>query len=450
MKNNNKIYLVFITMFMMLPFFMEKASAQGEYVVDENGNIWIWNSDGKGELYPVNGGSSNDGTGGGGSGSNGTDPGGGGDVTNTDPSGGGGSNGTDPGGGGGSHDPNPSGGSGGGGSTWNDEEDENDPHLTGDGYEDPSDLFWWDEDEDYEDGCFKLFSRTQVSLPANRTRKELGIGEQITLYVLDLDLTAGEKVEWSIISNNNTEASIISNLGDEIDLNVGYMPGSFQVRAKILNKKSFSCPESLELNFMVLEPNGVFFEGAIHECPTGLAHHKNRPSILYQADYYIQPHNVNFYNVKIKEGATETDTDQLKYIDSYWNDVNPPVHKPASEWSTLSQKVVENKGTKANGWDKIGGALVCNNLVSAERKGTVVYIITWEYQRFKNGIEEEIRFTEVTQVLQNKGGFNSEFIASKGITAKGTVSGSKLLLEEDSCRELLVDKEKKVLEMCPE
>ncbi len=124
----------------------------------------------------------------------------------------------------------------------------------------------------------KLTSLTTATLPANRERTTIGVGEGVTV-------SANQPVEWSI------KGSLLEKeekTATELDFIASDQAGIIRVTAKT------ECEEQ-SIEFSVIQPTGIKFV-KIKD-----VHVHNLLSAGFVAQLYLQPPNVNFYRVSIQE-----------------------------------------------------------------------------------------------------------------------------------------------------
>jgi hypothetical protein len=77
----------------------------------------------------------------------------------------------------------------------------------------------------------------------------------------------------------------------------------------------------------------------------------------------------------------------------------------------MTTEVVPSFGTKSKERDNISLVLICDNVWSADKEGTVQFEIPWLYRRENNTPE---KFATITMKGKNHGGSNSKFSITKG------------------------------------
>jgi hypothetical protein len=271
-------------------------------------------------------------------------------------------------------------------------------------------------------------------------RTTIGIGEEFTVYIKNL--CAGD-VKWEIINSSSengststepAEGEIVKQSTYNIKVKAGFKLGTITIKANFLDLRGEceKCPAELEIKFIVIEPSGVFYEYNFSEC-TKPVHLYKKPSMLYMVDYYLQPDNVNFYNVKIKEDDLPANCTGA-YFSNFPTEAPCPIsHGPASSYKPLTTMVIQNKGTKNIERDMIGQNFVCDNKVSASNSGIVTFEIGWYYLRTTPSGGLPVKFTTLNQKAENVGGVNSKFILSKGNISKENYLDDVNSCTSDTC-----------------
>ena len=138
--------------------------------------------------------------------------------------------------------------------------------------------------------CAKIISTTEVTVPSNRNRVKLGVGEMV---VLRLEPNKGV-VEWEITSGTasfekTTVTKTVS--AEEPKLYIGENAGKVKVKAKIEN-----CSGYPAIEFTIVVPDEINFD-----CGTYGFHRNGYPSAGITAKSYLFPDDVSFYNLEYQE-----------------------------------------------------------------------------------------------------------------------------------------------------
>ncbi len=132
-------------------------------------------------------------------------------------------------------------------------------------------------------GHLVVTSRTVVTAPADRTRKDIGVGEMVKLQITNA--TGG--IDWSITGSSTLSATS----GLSVNLTAHWEKESITVTA---TDKGCGC--TIDIKFEVIEPAGVVMSRT-----GGIWHAHNIPSVGIRTDIYISPDTVSFENIEISE-----------------------------------------------------------------------------------------------------------------------------------------------------
>lgn len=162
--------------------------------------------------------------------------------------------------------------------------------------------------EDYKDTCivriYGLLSETVASIPSDRTRTVLGVGEEVNVALVPLESQA----KWSI---SGGAGEISPDCGYAVCVKAPASATVFDVQCSIKEL-------TLVLRFSVVEPTGVM-KATFHkevDIPMGVS---GAGMQLYPV--YVAPTNVSFYNVK----CMEVGMDAIRAT-GYWTIHPPPSH----------------------------------------------------------------------------------------------------------------------------
>ena len=187
-----------------------------------------------------------------------------------------------------------------------------------------------------EKGAVKLkfTSLTTATLPANRERNTIGIGEGVTV-------SANQPVEWSIKGNLLEKEE---KTATELGFIASDQAGSIRVTAKT------KCEEQ-SVEFSVIRPTDVKFvkEREIHISKI--------LSAGFIAKLYLQPVHVNFYNVAVQEKNSPAYgcTGLFSGLNGVGHSID---YKGGSSDPMEAEAYDENHGTLLNYRDKVYGSRV--------------------------------------------------------------------------------------------
>ncbi len=134
-----------------------------------------------------------------------------------------------------------------------------------------------------------LTSQTVATVPSDRKRTKLGVGEKVDLKVLPSGLTVSS---WDLLGNPGTSAFTTQGSNPR-ELTVGERACSPQAKATISGK-------SLTRDFNVIEPNGVEI---LPEPGTGVWHVQGKASVGFIGRAYVLPTDVSFQFIEMREEA---------------------------------------------------------------------------------------------------------------------------------------------------
>ena len=197
----------------------------------------------------------------------------------------------------------------------------------------------------------KLETITDATIPSDRTRRKLGVGERVTLTLKGAD----NSVAWSLIG----PGSIDPTSGYSIRFTAYERASGASVTATYKGK-------TFPANFTVIEPSGAIIE---QEPGTGVWHIQGEPSVGFIGRAYELPADVSFYNIETQEGSVNAVA--TGYF-AYQNGLN---HEQGP-WVTVGD-VVPGKGSRENFVDQIQG--VSNNHTPYEA-GTFTWAIPWSFR----------------------------------------------------------------------
>lgn len=134
-----------------------------------------------------------------------------------------------------------------------------------------------------------LKSETVATLPTDRTRKKLGVGEEVNLTLKPASLPSPS---WALAETPGTSA-LSPMTGVASTLTAGERACTPSTEATILG-------ETVKIDFNVVEPSGMVME---RYPGTGIRHTIGTASADFQARAYISPHDVSFTNIEVREGT---------------------------------------------------------------------------------------------------------------------------------------------------
>lgn len=197
--------------------------------------------------------------------------------------------------------------------------------------------------------AYKIETETVATKPQDRKRKKVGVGEEVNLTFKPSSIT----VNWTVEGNKGSVAPATGTTTKYTAHNEA-AEGKVKAEFKGTNKVT---------SFNVVEPSGVVMERSgnptTQTAPLGLQ---------YQADVYITPSDVSFEKIKVSEGECAA------ACTGYFTYQNGLMHAATPSPVGLGQ-VVENKGTKMQGQDTIGGG----TQGPAYSAGTFTWPIPWKY-----------------------------------------------------------------------
>ncbi|MBU1862554.1 MAG: hypothetical protein KKH94_02685, partial [Candidatus Omnitrophica bacterium] len=245
---------------------------------------------------------------------------------------------------------------------------------------------WTDDDTDVSGDIvvFGVDSETVATVPSNRSRTKLGVGEEVVCSV-----TPAISVTWSVTGDGYVSPTT----GASTTFTASERSSTSTVHATIGSADN-------TIVFTAVEPSGVTME---QEPGTGIWHIYGTASAGFKGRPYITPNDVSFINIQVREQTcTGTGTGFYSYL-------NGIVH-PVGSW--ISVGVGTNaKPSKVNGVDTIQSG----SKGPPFSNGIFTWPIPWE---FRVGSSSAKEFTIVThqQVADSTG---------KVTISKGGVSVSK-------------------------
>lgn len=177
-------------------------------------------------------------------------------------------------------------------------------------------------------------SEAVATSPVDRARKRIGVGEEI-----ELTIDSGSAT-WAITSGKGK--IIPAGNKSKVTFTADETAGNVTITA---NSSCCQC----NVSFTVVEPAGWSMK---RKLGTNLKHKNGRPDCGWYGTIYVQPNDVNFYNVKIREKDSSY-KGTGSYI-GYNGDKhgNYPGPEFASAWLSLTKHSIAN-GTEMAGKDDI-------------------------------------------------------------------------------------------------
>jgi len=191
----------------------------------------------------------------------------------------------------------------------------------------------------------KIETQTVATQPADRTRKTVGVGEEVNLTLLPPGLGL---ITWNIPSGSGCLSHYFSN--GSILFTAPGEASDTTVTASVLGG-------GCEVEFEIIEPTAFILENTslvppeLHlPIPT-----ENWLHIRYYADMYLSPDTVNFYNSRLFEG--ESDPYPAGYFTLYRHGMQK--HN-ANGPHPMTSSIVPGKGTLCSSSDMVTGVVELN------------------------------------------------------------------------------------------
>lgn len=232
---------------------------------------------------------------------------------------------------------------------------------------------------------WEIISETVATSPTDRTRKTIGVGEEV-----NLSTNPSISITWSITGGG----SISAVNGTKIK----FTAGGRQSTSVVKGVKSSS---NMSVSFSVLEPAEVTMERIIS---AGMEHINGKPTLRARLRIYIKPTNVSFTHIAVREGTCPV-TESL----GYFSELQIPPHPDGSYF--YMNKHVSGKGTLAAGNDLISFGLDSNY----PEAGGYTWAIPYYFIVEGHTALGEKQFTIVKQVVFKAA--NGDLTISKGGTS---------------------------------
>ncbi len=197
-----------------------------------------------------------------------------------------------------------------------------------------------------------LSSETVATSPANRARTKIGVGEEVVVTV-----SPAESVTWSVAGGGTVSPAS----GTQTTFTAGERASTSVVKAR----RADGC--ECTITFTVIEPSGATIDRAPG---TGIHHVHGTPSAGFRGQPFIQPDDVSFENIEIREGSV------AGVGTGHFSSVHGRVH-PVGSWVTVGS-VVAGKGSRVDGIDTIRGVIPGPGPPFVP--GTFDWPIPWEFR----------------------------------------------------------------------
>ena len=228
---------------------------------------------------------------------------------------------------------------------------------------------------------WEIISETEVTSPADRTRKTVGVGE-----IVNLSTNPSISITWSITGGGNISAVE--------GTRIKFTAGGRQSTSVIKGIKSSS---NKSIVFSVLEPTGVTMEQIVS---AGIEHINGKPTLAALLRIYVKPTNVSFTHIAVGEGTCPA-TECL----GYFSELQIPPH-PAGDYFVMN-KHVPGKGTLLAGSDTVSFGLDINY----PEAGGYTWAIPYYFIVHGSTLDAK-QFTIVKQVIYKTA--NGDVTISKG------------------------------------
>jgi hypothetical protein len=240
----------------------------------------------------------------------------------------------------------------------------------------------------------KIISETSATVPANRARLTIGVGETVKLtFNLGTATWATSKGKLSATNAIN----IIFTAPDRVSKVTITASGSKHTASIIFN---------------VIEPSGVTMARAPG---TGIWHVRNIPSVGMKTSAYITPATVSFENIDISEGdAVGTVTGY--FVGTSLDGIHHAGHG-AGIWATIGT-VVAGKGSQLDGIDNPASGHC--NFGLPYSAGSFDWPIPWSF-RVGTGAAKKFATVHHLMTINASGDMT---ISKAGVSARATLASS--------------------------
>jgi len=229
-----------------------------------------------------------------------------------------------------------------------------------------------------------ITSQTTATVPANRARTKIGVGEEVTLTVSPGPAT------WTV----NRGGAVTPKSGTTVTFRAGGRAAKATVTAA-------GSGGSCTIAFTIVEPSSLTMARA---AGTGIRHTQNQPDSGFLGQPYVHPDDVSFHNIEVREKNSRAKAS------GYFKPFDKITHQPAgqkhSAWLTVKQ-CEAGSGSPANCRDQIYSGYT--NKPVAE--GLMTFPIEWEYRvgagaakRIGRAFEQRHQVTATGRSTTSKGG----------------------------------------------
>lgn len=233
-----------------------------------------------------------------------------------------------------------------------------------------------------------ITSETYATVPADRTRLTIGVGEQVKLTFSEGD------AHWSISGAKGK----VTPSGQTSDYSASITPAIETITAVSTTNKG-----KATITFHVIAPDGLLFEITPS---TTIHHHQGWPDIGFEAKVYLQPDTVSFEYISVRE------RDSHYKATGYYKWMNGLSHKPEKVPEDVTSLDPGKGWLLANQDDVWSGRQPATPPFKA---GHETVKIPWEYDAASNGESGPFfKFATVTQNCELKNDL-STILATKGV-----------------------------------
>jgi hypothetical protein len=152
----------------------------------------------------------------------------------------------------------------------------------------------------------KIETQTIATAPVDRTRKTIGVGEEVDLTFLPVGLS---QVSWSCSGGGDFDQTTGSS--------VTFMASDIATNSTITATYG---GQDFSVTFTIIKPTGVLFENDMILGASVADEINDWYNLYYSAKVYVQPDTVNFGDIKLYESAAPPETE------GYFEDKNIPNH----------------------------------------------------------------------------------------------------------------------------
>ena len=219
----------------------------------------------------------------------------------------------------------------------------------------------------------QLESETAATLPLDRTRTKLGVGEEVTLTLQPISVSP---ITWSIVG----EGILSATTGNIITFTAHNRESTASITA------TFNA-QSCSINFTVVEPDGVILE---QEPETGIFHINGTASVGFRGRPFITPNDVSFINIQVREFLA------LGIGTGFYAFLNNELHE-LGDWNPIIPGT-SSKPNKLSNFDEISSGVDPPPFSD----GTFLWPIPWQF-RVNGGSEKQFAIVNHEQVADSSG-----------------------------------------------